>query len=199
MIVYICGIAGVGKTKVAQLAESRGDLGTARVERVKAHLILCKLAGVENVDEYRRLPEAVRRTYQPEMFRIVYETDQGNPETLRLFDRHISSWDPTEGALRVRAIREDDPRRVAGFVLLTAEPESIFLRRVRDYRERFDRRLFPPEILAEAQKIEVETAREQAKFLGVPLLQLVNNDSEAENNSLMARNFLADLVARRGG
>lgn len=194
MIVYICGIPGVGKSTIANMVETRSPLRGRRIEKIRFSEILCTIAEVESLREYRSLPEDTRRTYQPEMFRRVYEMDRADPSTIRLFDRHVSSWNPHAGDLKVRKIMEDDMARIKGFILLTANPEIIFLRRVKDYNERFDRHLFPSDILMEAQRIEIEIAKTQSRFLDIPLLELRNDDGEAPDNCHKVTAFLSELI-----
>ena len=182
MFVYIGGVPGVGKTTVVteteQLARDRG----IRMEKIKGTPILCELAGVSTIAELRALPESVRQALRPEMNRRLYELDHSDPKVIRIADGHFVYFDIEGKEYGIRRIQPWDKEQMIAIAVIVANPYTILRRRLKDARDRYDRKR-NVDFLIQEQKMEVGVAIYQAAELGIPLCFLSNEEDESPTAS----------------
>ncbi len=165
MFIRIGGVCGSGKTTlVSALANIAKDLRLP-IQAVKGGDILLQLAGVSTYDELRALPEDIRASLRPEMYRYMYEIDRRTPNILRLRDAHFTLIE-NEQVVQCPCVAEDRTQMYA-LVLLTASPETILGRRLCD-TNRPDRNLELRHIREELE-IEASEAHRQSEATGLPL------------------------------
>lgn len=189
MLVRVGGIPGVGKTALIERVEELSQKRGLKIERARTREILCELAGVRTVEEYRTLPIGVRKSLYPEMDRRIYATDRGDLVTVRLYDGHFYFDDPETGSYQTRPIYpEDRTQLMAIVVLVVADPVTVFNRRVQDLSFRLDRQQLSPDLLRREQEMEVKVASSQAEQLGIPFQKFYNEDGEIDR---IARRLLS--------
>lgn len=182
MFVYVGGVPGVGKTTVVTETENLAQDRSIKMEKIKGAPILCELAGVSTVAELRALPESVRRALRPEMNRRLYELDRSDPEVIRLADGHFVYFDIDGKEYGIRQIQPWDKEQMLTMAVIVANPHTILHRRLKDVRDRHDRKR-DIDFLIQEQKMEVDVAVSQAAELGIPLCFLSNEDGESPTAS----------------
>jgi len=178
MFVYIGGVPGIGKTTVVTEVEELARKRKIKMEKIKGAPILCELAGVATVAELRSLPEEVRRALRPEMNRRLYEFDRADPGTIRLADGHFVYFDIEGREYGTRQIQPWDREQTIAIAVVIASPNSILSRRLKDTRERPDRK-HDINFLIQEQKMEIDVAVSQATELGIPFCFIRNEGSES--------------------
>lgn len=179
MLIYIAGIPGVGKTTIIQsLIEKLNSLGHKSVS-IKGLPILCKLAGNISPDEFRKLPDSIRKKYRPEMNKIVYEEDLNDYSTIRILDGHFAYYEAKSKEYSIRPINKEDYQQMKAIFVIISAPEKILKRRNQDSKERTDRTL-DSEHIREQENIEKNEAIKQAEILKIPLL-FISNDSDIKS------------------
>ena len=192
MFIYIGGIPSVGKSTLVQTIKIRAIQEKINTEVMNGLPILCSLANVKTAEELRRLPEEKRKVLRPRMYDIVYLLMKQKPETIWLFDGHFCYFDWYGKRYGVRPIQSWDKELMLGIIVLTAQPETILRRRIKDGRQ--DRKLDLDFIRKELKK-ETRIAQSQAKKLRKPIRFIVNEDGNAELN---AKEIL-HLIKKWGG
>ncbi|MDP2641462.1 MAG: hypothetical protein Q8P39_02895 [Candidatus Yanofskybacteria bacterium] len=199
MLVRVGGVPGVGKTIVIERAVDLSPKSGVIIERARTKEVLCELAGVSTVEEYRTLPLNFRKSLYPEMDRRLYAEDQENPATVRLYDGHFYFFDPETGGYQTRTVYpEDKLQLMAIIVLAVANPETLFRRRIQDQSFRLDRQQISLELLRKEQEMEVKTAATQAEQLGIPFRVLQNEDGETDCVALQLLSFLGEYKWKIG-
>lgn len=198
MIVYVGGIPGVGKTKlVDQLHGATLPSGTS-IESAKLKDVLCELAGVDTVTEFRLLSEEVRGSLHLEATRRIYELDSQNPRKIRLYDSHFCSMGPDGRVKHVRPIHPKDRGQLLAVVVLVTGACEILSRRIADTAFRTDRHITTETTVKREQALECREAKSQVLGIGVPIRFLLNNRNDAENVLRQTIDFLAEVTSQRG-
>lgn len=195
MLVYICGVPGVGKTtitkQIALLSQS-----VLKIERVEVYPILNELANNEGVD-YNVLKKNERRPFQIKMFQKIHEIDQENPTTIRLLDRHLSSFNFETKSGKIWKIRPDDSKQIIALVVLVADPVIIHKRRLQDQVMRPDRDIRSIGLIKYLQCIEVATVFNQARKLKIPITITGNKDGTINELSKKLHSFIIQQYKNR--
>lgn len=177
MFFYIGGISGVGKTVaiagIIQLAREKG----IKIEIAPLKEVLCELAGVKTVEEFRALSEEFRSSLHPKAREILYELDAVDSKTIRIYDSHFCSLDQKGEKFIIRPVHVDDKRRVIGVAILVATPSSVVRRRIKDQSIRADRHQFDVDQIAKEQNKEVQVSTAQAHEIGFPLAIFDNTNA----------------------
>lgn len=176
MLIQVGGIPGVGKTTINKNVEYLAKKQYLKVERVSGSNILRELANVATIEEMRALPEDARASLRPEMYRRMYENDRNDINTIRLVDGHFIFFDVKGEKYGVQPLHAADKEQMLAMAVITADPEIILQRRLKDAGIRSDRQLNIGFIKNE-QRMELKVARYQASVLGVPLA-IINNDMQ---------------------
>ncbi len=177
MFINVGGVPGVGKTTITKEVEKLARKEGYPLERISGLPILLELSGARTAEELRALPENLRHELRPEMYRRLYESDKRDPNTIRLGDGHFCMFDVDGKEYGVREIQPGDNEQMLAFVVLTTKPESILRRRIAEQQNRGDRQLNIDFIITE-QRLEIEIARKQALELGIPFIELHNDDEQ---------------------
>jgi len=180
MFLYIGGIPGVGKSTIIRSLEIKAAKENIKVEKMAGTPILCKLAGLKTAEALRRLSEEKREKLRPRMYDIIHETLRQKPDTLWIFDGHFCYFDWNGKEFGTRPIQSWDKELMMGIIVLTARPETILSRRMKDRRP--DRKLSLDFIKKEIKK-EAEIAKLQAETLEKPLIFIANEDGKAGENA----------------
>lgn len=174
MLIYIAGVPGVGKTTIIKNLIDRLNLSEHASISVSGLPILCKLAGGISSEEFRKLPDVVRKQYRPEMSRIIYEEDLNDFKTIRILDGHFVYYEAGGKEHSIRKIQEGDYEQMKAIFLITSDPEKILERRNKDNIEREDRTLDLEHII-EQENLEKNEAIKQAQELKIPIFYISNN------------------------
>ena len=170
MFIRVGGVPCVGKTTIInRIVEASEKLG-APVVKVKGGDYLLDILGVSSYDELREIPESVRLTARPEMYRKMYTEDREDPVTIRLRDAHYSLWQKDCGFVYFPA-QEEDRNQLLSMVCISAPSEVVLSRRLCDRRED---RSYEVEIISQEINTELETARAQSMKLGHELVLIDN-------------------------
>lgn len=183
MFILIGGVPGVGKTTVTQRVEKLALKNYLRLERVYGTHILRELAGVATLDELRALSEETRASLRPEMYRRLYENDRNDIQTIRLIDGHFVFFDINGEKFSTQSIFPQDREQMMAVAVITAEPETILLRRQKDAGLRKDRQL-DIDFIRREQCMELETANSYAHTLNIPIAILKNETQESRYVSI---------------
>jgi adenylate kinase len=178
MLIYIAGVPGVGKTTIIKKLVDELNLNKHKSEFVSGLPILCKLAGDISPQDFRKLPDEVREKYRPEMFKIIYNKDLKNKETIRILDGHFAYYKANGEEYSVRSIQDGDYKQMKAIFIINSNSEKILARRNSDSQNRTDRTLIL-EHIKEQLKIEETEAVKQAGELKIPIF-FINNDSDIE-------------------
>ncbi len=189
MFITVGGIPGSGKTTITNEIVRIGTSLGLPITRVKGSDIMCKIAGVKNVDQLRSLPEDVRSKIRPKMFEYMYEEDKSDPTTIRVRDMHYSFPDGSGGYVAL-APQRGDTDQLLMMVLLNPSPEVLLDRRVSDQVIRDDRNRNLP-IIYEELEFEKRTAVSNAEIIGVPLFICENNTSPDQTATLILRDIIS--------
>ncbi|MDO8660087.1 MAG: AAA family ATPase [Candidatus Parcubacteria bacterium] len=174
MLIYIAGIPGTGKTTIIKSLIEKLNFSGHKSVSIRGLPILCKLTGNISPEEFRKLPDSVREKYRPEMFKIIYEEDLNDFETIRILDGHFAYYEAKGKEYSIREIRKEDYEQMKAIFVIISEPEKILERRNLDSKGRTDRTL-DLEHIREQENIEKDEAIKQAKELKVPILFISNN------------------------
>lgn len=174
MFIYIGGVNGAGKTtfieKVVEIARKQNcNLYDSGVDQ-----ILCDMAGVPTLREWRILSEDIRDSIRPKMEVIIRDIDAQDPGAIRLRDVHFV-FSRAVGERGLRIIQSWEKGRLSGIAVVVADPTIILQRRLKDVTLRPDRK-FDVESIAEEQDLELCVARWQSIEIGVPL-KVVENET----------------------
>lgn len=179
MFISMGGIPGAGKTTIATNLVKKLNNSGLRSKNVVGLPILCELAGGVSPEDFRRYPEYVRRRYEPEMWRIIYEEDKKDFSTIRVLDGHFISFEAGDKKSSIKKINKEDYEQVKAIFIITSTPENILERRKKDHSKRSDR-VLDLNYIKEQLEMEKNEAILQAKELGVPVY-FINNDTNPEN------------------
>lgn len=174
MLIYVAGVPGVGKTTIVKNLIDRLNLSGHNSVSVSGLPILCKLAGGISPEEFRKLPDVVRKQYRPEMFRIIYEEDLNDLKTIRILDGHFIYYEAGGKEYSTRKIEKGDYEQMKAIFVITSDPEKILERRNKDNIERKDRTLDLEHII-EQGNLEKDEATKQAQELKIPIFHISNN------------------------
>ncbi len=180
MLIYVCGIAGVGKTTICRRTAEIGisnNLGQL-IKTIPTASIIRELVGTKTEKEYSYLPENQRRIIRPDFIKRVYILDRQNSDVIYLFDRHLSSWDVKSESFKIWQTPLEYQKQVFAIAFITASTELICARRLRDYEIRPDRHLYDPQFLKSIQRFEKKVAYRMAKILQIPIITIKNDDEE---------------------
>lgn len=180
MFIYIGGIPGVGKSTLVQAIKIRAIQEKINTEVMNGVPILCSLANVKTAEELRKLPEEKRKALRPRMYDFVYLLMKQKPEAIWLFDGHFCYLDWCGKRYGVRPIQSWDKELMLGIIVLTAQPETIIRRRIKDGRQ--DRKLDLDFIRKELKK-EAGIAQYQAQKLKKPIKFIINEDGDTDLNA----------------
>ena len=174
MFVYIDGLNGAGKTtlmgRVVEMSRKQNlHLCDAGVDQ-----ILCDMAGVLNLREWRILPEEIRGGIRPKMEAMIRDIDARSPEIIRLRDVHFI-FSHANGERGFRIVQPWDKKRLSGITVIVADPAEILRRRLKDTAFRPDRKC-NIERIAEEQNLELSVAKRQSMKIGVPF-NIVENET----------------------
>lgn len=183
MFVHLGGVPGSGKTTLTNTVEQLAERESFPLQRLTGGEILCELAGVDSMAELRALPESVRATLRPEMYRWLYAEDRADPRTVRLGDGHFVLFEVKGQRYGVRQIQPGDAEQTLAMVVITADPETVLSRRRDDVGSRQDRQ-FSLDAIRREQKLELEVAKSQAEQLQVALEIVPNPDGSIDRTSL---------------
>lgn len=170
MFIRIGGVPAVGKTTVINEIVEKSLRLDIPVVKVKGAKYLMDILGVSTHEQLREISEQERAQARPEMYRRMYEDDRNDPNTIRLRDAHFSLWQNESGFVNFPLL-EEDKKQMLSLVCLTAPETTIYERRRTDGRS--DRTLEIDTIQREIIR-ELELAREQARSLGINLVQIEN-------------------------
>ena len=178
MLIYVCGIAGVGKTTICKKTAEISGGSERLIKTIPTTSIIRELVWTKTEKEYSCLPEEQRRLIKPEFVKRVYLLDRQNSDTVYLFDRHLSSWDAKSGSFKIWQTPPEYQKQVFAIVFVMAPVESICARRLQDYEIRPDRHLYDPRFLKSIQRFEERTAYHRAGILRIPIITIENNEGE---------------------
>ncbi len=199
MLVRVGGIPGVGKTTVIERAVDLSPKAGGVIKRARTKEVLCELAGVSTVEEYRMLPLGFRKSLYPEMDRRLYAEDRENPAAVRLYDGHFYFFDPETGGYQTRTVYPEDKLQLMAIVVLAvANPETVLRRRIQDQSFRLDRQQISLDLLRKEQDMEIKTAATQAEQLGIPFRVFQNEDGETDRVALRLLSFLGEYKWKIG-
>lgn len=200
MFVRVGGIPGIGKTTVIERAVELSPKAGVTIERARTKEVLCELAGVRTVEEYRGLPVEFRKSLYPELDRRLYAEDREGPTAVRLYDGHFYFFDPETGGYQTRTMYpEDKLQLMAIIVLVVADMEVIFRRRSQDQDFRLDRQQLSVDLLHREQEMEVKTASSQATQLRIPFQIFYNEEGEIDNVAKELLAFLSRIGIQKSG
>lgn len=192
MFVYIGGIPGVGKTTIKEKVLALSKEEGFHLFDMEERSVLCALAEVSSVEDYRRLPRSVRARARQEMLARFYSLDSVDPQTIRLRDDHFA-FPASGGQYFRRPIHPSDKSQMIGIVILTAEPDAISRRRANDLFFRPDHKEDSLQTIAEHQQVEIQTAQVQAAILRVPLRIFDNHDHMLEETVRKVFGFIVEV------
>lgn len=178
MLIYVAGVPGVGKTTIIKKLVEKLNLNKQKSESVSGLPILCKLAGNISSQDFRKLPDEVREKYRPEMFKIIYNDDLNDKETIRILDGHFAYYEARGEKYSVRSIQDGDYKQMKAIFIINSNPQNILARRNYDSQDRTDRTL-NLEHIKEQSKIEENEALKQAGELKIPI-SFISNDTEVD-------------------
>ena len=147
--------------------------------------MLRELAGVATIEEMRALPEEVRASLRPEMYRRLYEADRNDINTIRLVDGHFIFFDIKGEKYGVQPIHPEDKEQMLAMAVITADPEIVLQRRLKDASVRSDRQL-NLDFIRNEQRMELEVAHSHARILSIPLA-IINNDIQTGESESMGK------------
>ncbi len=176
MLIYIAGIPGTGKTTIVKSLIEKLNLNKHKSVSIRGLPILCRLAGNISPEEFRRLPNHIRKKYRPEMYRIIYEEDLKDHKTIRILDGHFAYYEAGGKEYTVKPIQKGDYEQMRVIFVVTSKPENVLQRRNKDNETRTDRTLDLLHI-NEQDNIEKEEAIRQARELKIPIF-FISNDSD---------------------
>jgi len=174
MFVYIGGLNGAGKTtlmgRVVEMSRKQNlYLCDAGVDQ-----ILCDMAGVPSLREWRILPEEIRDGIRPKMEAMIRDIDARSPEIIRLRDVHFI-FSCVNGKRGFRIVQPWDKERLSGIAVIIVNPAEILRRRLKDIALRPDRKC-DIECIAEEQNLELSVAKRQSMEIGAPF-KIVKNET----------------------
>jgi len=176
MFIRIGGVPGVGKTTIINEIVEKSSRLNLPIVKVKGAEYLMDILGISTYEQLRRIPEKERAQARPEMYIRMYKEDRNDPNTIRLRDAHYSLWQNGSGFVDF-PIQEEDKKQMLSMVCLTASETTIYERRKNDCRS--DRSLEINIIQKELLR-ELQVAREQAKIIGIDLVQIENTGNISE-------------------
>ena len=174
MMIYIGGIPGVGKTSIINNLILELNKLENKSKMIQGLPVLRKLAGGISSDEFRKLPDEIREKYRPEMWKIIYEEDRQDFDTIRILDGHFIYFESNGINFSKRKINPEDYIHIKAIFVINSKPEDILKRRQKDISERFDRSL-DMEIIKKQLDLEIKEAISQSKEIGVPIFVIDNN------------------------
>lgn len=118
MLIYVAGVPGVGKTTIIKKLVEKLNLNKQKSESVSGLPILCKLAGNISSQDFRKLPDEVREKYRPEMFKIIYNDDLNDKETIRILDGHFAYYEARGEKYSVRSIQDGDYKQMKAIFII---------------------------------------------------------------------------------
>ncbi len=167
MYIYVGGVPGVGKSSI--LSATVALASDNKVIKVEGSSLMCQMAGVSSVAELRAIPEDTRRLLRSRMIDHLYRLDSDDPETVRIGDGHFCYFDMSGESFGVRPISPRDRAQLRSFVLFTAGPKQIKMRRMKDRDSRPDRQ-FDLKFIRLELMLERTVAQIQAHVLNKRLL-----------------------------
>lgn len=188
MFILVGGVPGSGKTTITSEIVNAGQKMGLSICRVKGSDLMCQLAGVNNVDELRSLPEEYRSSLRPEMYRLMYKQDKEDPSTIRVRDMHFSLRDGN-GIFVPLPVQDADREQLAMMVLLNPKPDLLLDRRMKDSAHRSDRAMCLDDVHKEI-RFEMETALNNSRTVGVPICILDNETTPINTANLVLREFV---------
>lgn len=198
MFVRVGGIPGVGKTAVIERAVELSRETGIDLERARTKEVLCELASVETVEEYRRLPLKLRKSLYPPLDRRLYAEDRLRPCVMKLYDSHFYFFDPETGNYQTRTLLPEDKQQLRAIVVLAVDNVKVVSkRRQQDQSFRLDRQQLSIGLLHMEQAMEIKVASSQAAQLEIPFQVLYNEDGDLDRVALQLLTFVERQ--RRGG
>lgn len=175
-IFRIAGVSGSGKTTITTLLisiikESNNLFGCINLREIQ-----CKLAGVKNEEEYRKIPEKKRGELFPFLINRITEIADSEPSKVWFFERHLCSMNDEEFILD-EGLPEEHGKRMIGLAVIVANEQQINSQREKDKKARHDRHFLTPQQIAKEQIKEIEFAIKAGKSWGLPV-KLFNNQYE---------------------
>lgn len=199
MFIKVGGPNGAGKTTVTTSLERVGQEMGLQIQRVKGGDILLSLAGVSSYPELRKIPEPEMERIRPEMYRIMYEEDAKDPNTLRVRDAHFALYKSDTGQFIEEGAQPGDKEQMLLLVVLNPSLNVLLDRRHRQGMERSDRNFDPSIAKMEIQK-ELEYAGKESADLGVKLIVLPNPDGLVRETSIeIIREIETSKLNKEGG
>jgi adenylate kinase len=188
MLIYVWWIPGVGKTALVKVVVEELNRSWSIAECIRGLPILCELAGNISPDEFRLLPDHIRKQYRPQMYDIIYKRDLADFSTIRILDGHFAYFEVEKRAHSIREINKQDYIQMKGIFLVEWNSETILSRRSMDIQHRIDRHL-DTEYINQQLEIERNEAIRQAKELNVPIVFIDNNGALLESIGFMLSEF----------
>jgi hypothetical protein len=157
--------------------------------------ILCDMAGVPSLREWRILPEETRNTIRPKMEIMIRDIDARNPEAIRLRDVHFV-FSRANGERGLRAVQPWDKEILVGIAVAIANPAEIIRRRMKDITLRPDRKC-DIELVAEEQNMELTVAGQQSVEIGVPFRIVENETPNVDKSCEELFNFCISVATAK--
>lgn len=172
MFVKIGGVPASGKTTIAKLLVDVLRVQGYDADEIHGGDIMAEILGV-SMNELHKLPEAVRNSVRPEMYRRMYEEDLRNPSKIWIRDAHFCLYEPLLGSFTICPLQKGDRQQMKAMFILHVSPEEIRKRRLLEKNPRSDRALDLGIIQKEIEQ-EIDIAKKQALELSIPLV-IINN------------------------
>lgn len=189
MFIRIGGVPGVGKTSIINsIIEACRKRGFDDVIKIKGGDLLLDILNVANYDELRAIPELIRESARPEMFRRMYQEDLKDPNTIRLRDAHYSLWNPELKQFTIFPLQPEDKEQMLNMVCVIAPKELVRNHREKDHLTRGDRSTELDQIEKELYQ-EHHTYRQQLEILNLPVITVNNQDINIASRELVCRAF----------
>lgn len=193
MLVYVWWVPGVGKTALVKMVVEDLIASWFLTEYIWGLPILCELAGNISPEEFRLLPDLIRKKYRPQMYKIIYERDLADFPTARILDGHFAYFEVGKQQHSIREINKQDYDQIKGIFLIESNPETILWRRNTDIEHRADRHL-DIEYISQQLAIERTEAIRQARELNVPIIFINNSWTLLQSKEVMIKE-LKQLIA----
>ena len=195
MLVYVGGIPGTGKTTIIRRSIELAKRINFPLQGLEEKKLLCQITSVSSAEEYARLPAGTRAQARKQMVDHFYEIDEKDPATIRIRDDHFTAPNKN-GVYWVRPLAARDKLHMIAFVVIMAEPNNVFRRRLDREFLYLEPKFLEFNKIIQHQEMEVKIASRQAEHLNIPFKIIENKDGEIEETSEILLSFIKETIKR---
>lgn len=167
----ITGVCGVGKSTITQELSRNLNLTWGDY----ADLML-EVMGEKDKDKIQYLGWKIRRSVYDQVENLIAErfSKHNSDGRIHLLENHLTIVQ--DGAVVSFPVGDYEKYNLIGLVSVTASPQAILDRRLKDpTRKRLTDTL---ELIEKQQRVNAEEAIKISRYLGVPLMEVANNDGK---------------------